>query len=90
MTENQPSTPAQPDPVALHMQAVNDLARCKAMLCANEPMRAFFLGCWGCVPAPSPTGMSYRGHSRARRSGPQARPAIVGDSWSRQSLERAI
>ena len=41
MTENQPSTPAQPDPVALHMQAVNDLARCKAMLCANEPMYLF-------------------------------------------------
>lgn len=27
-----------PDPVQLHMQAVNDLARCKAMLCAREPM----------------------------------------------------
>ena len=38
MTENHITAAAQPDPVALHMQAVNDLARCKAMLCANEPM----------------------------------------------------
>ena len=38
MTENQPSTPAQPDPIALHMEAVNSLARCRACLTANEPM----------------------------------------------------
>ena len=41
MTENQPSTPAQPDPIALHMEAVNSLARCKAFLTANEPMYLF-------------------------------------------------
>ncbi|WP_054074421.1 hypothetical protein [Comamonas testosteroni] len=29
------------DPVTLHMQAVNSLERCKAMLTANEPMYLF-------------------------------------------------
>ena len=33
------------DPVQLHMQAVNDLARCKAMLCANEPMYLYAKQC---------------------------------------------
>lgn len=41
MTENQASTPAQPDPIALHMEAVNSLARCRACLTANEPMYLF-------------------------------------------------
>ena len=41
MTENQPSTPAQPDPIARHMEAVNSLARCRACLTANEPMYLF-------------------------------------------------
>ena len=41
MTENHITAAAQPDPVALHMQAVNDLARCKACLTANEPMYLF-------------------------------------------------
>lgn len=27
-----------PDPIALHMQALNSLSRCKAMLMANEPL----------------------------------------------------
>lgn len=27
-----------PDPIALHMQALNSLSRCKAMLTANEPL----------------------------------------------------
>ena len=45
MTENHTSAAAQPDPVALHMQAVNDLARCKAMLCANEPMYLYAKQC---------------------------------------------
>ena len=27
-----------PDPIRLHMQALNSLSRCKAMLLANEPM----------------------------------------------------
>lgn len=30
-----------PDPVQLHIQAMNSLARCKAMLLANEPMYGF-------------------------------------------------
>ena len=30
-----------PDPIQLHIQAVNSLARCKAMLLANEPMYGF-------------------------------------------------
>ena len=41
MTENYTSAPAQPDPIALHMEAVNSLARCKAFLTANEPMYLF-------------------------------------------------
>ena len=32
-----------PDPIQLHIQAVNSLARCKAMLLANEPMYTFAL-----------------------------------------------
>lgn len=32
---------ASPDLVKLHMQAVNSLERCKAMLLANEPMYLF-------------------------------------------------
>ena len=32
-----------PDPIALHMQALNSLSRCKAMLTANEPMYGFAL-----------------------------------------------
>ena len=27
-----------PDPIALHMQALNSLSRCNAMLTANEPL----------------------------------------------------
>mgnify|MGYP000932924458 CR=1 FL=1 len=35
-------TDAQPlDPIALHMQVINGLARCKACLTANEPMYLF-------------------------------------------------
>ena len=30
-----------PDPIALHMQALNSLSRCKAMLTANEPLYLF-------------------------------------------------
>ena len=45
MTENHITAAAQRDPVALHMQAVNDLARCKAMLCANEPMYLYAKQC---------------------------------------------
>lgn len=30
-----------PDPIHLHMQALNSLSRCKAMLTANEPMYLF-------------------------------------------------
>lgn len=30
-----------PDPIRLHMQALNSLSRCKAMLLANEPMYLF-------------------------------------------------
>ena len=41
MTENHTSAPAQPDPIALHMEAVNSLARCRACLTANEPMYLF-------------------------------------------------
>ena len=41
MNENHTSAPAQPDPIALHMEAVNSLARCKAFLTANEPMYLF-------------------------------------------------
>lgn len=32
-----------PDPIALHMQALNSLSRCKAMLTAREPMYGFAL-----------------------------------------------
>ena len=32
-----------PDPIALHMQALNCLSHCKAMLTANEPMYGFAL-----------------------------------------------
>lgn len=31
------------DPIQLHIQAVNSLSRCKAMLIANEPMYVFAL-----------------------------------------------
>ena len=41
MTENYTSAPAQPDPIALHMEAVNSLASCRAFLTANEPMYLF-------------------------------------------------
>lgn len=41
MTENHTSAAAQQDPVALHMEAVNSLARCKACLTADEPMYLF-------------------------------------------------
>lgn len=34
-------TTGTPDPIQLHMQAVNSLSRCKAMLTANEPMYLF-------------------------------------------------
>lgn len=34
-----------PDSVQLHMQAVNDLARCKAMLCADAPMYLYAQQC---------------------------------------------
>lgn len=30
-----------PDPIQLHMQALNSLSRCKAMLTAREPMYLF-------------------------------------------------
>lgn len=30
-----------PDPIQLHIKAVNSLSRCKAMLTANEPMYLF-------------------------------------------------
>lgn len=30
-----------PAPIQLHIQAMNSLARCKAMLLANEPMYGF-------------------------------------------------
>lgn len=36
-------TTGTPDPIQLHMQAVNSLSRCKAMLTANEPMYLFAL-----------------------------------------------
>ena len=35
------ATAASPDLVKLHMQAVNSLERCKAMLLAREPMYLF-------------------------------------------------
>lgn len=38
-----PTTGNTPDPIALHMQAINCLARCKAMLTAREPMYGFAL-----------------------------------------------
>ena len=41
MTEPQTSALRQPDTIALHMEAVNSLARCKACLTANEPMYLF-------------------------------------------------
>lgn len=31
------------DPVQLHMQAINSLSRCKALILANEPMYIFAL-----------------------------------------------
>lgn len=44
-TAVQPHVPTpghnSPDPIALHMQALNSLSRCKAMLTANEPMYLF-------------------------------------------------
>lgn len=36
-----PATGNIPDPIQLHMQALNSLSRCKAMLTANEPMYLF-------------------------------------------------
>ena len=36
-----PQNATSPDPVQLHIQAMNSLARCKAMLLANEPMYGF-------------------------------------------------
>ena len=41
MTESRARATAQPDPIRLHIQAVNSLARCKAMLLANEPKYHF-------------------------------------------------
>lgn len=38
-----PSAGNTPDPIQLHMQAVNSLSRCKAMLTAREPMYGFAL-----------------------------------------------
>ena len=35
------ATGNNPDPIQLHMQALNSLSRCKAMLTANEPMYLF-------------------------------------------------
>ena len=32
---------ASPDPIQLHMQIMNSLTRCKAMLLSNEPMYDF-------------------------------------------------
>ena len=37
------TTAHPPDPIALHMQALNSLSRCKAMLTAREPMYGFAL-----------------------------------------------
>lgn len=37
------TTANTPDPIALHMQALNSLSRCKAMLTAREPMYGFAL-----------------------------------------------
>ena len=39
-TSRAPTT-GTPDPIQLHMQAMNSLSRCKAMLTANEPMYLF-------------------------------------------------
>lgn len=36
-------TTGTPDPIQLHMQAMNYLARCKALLTANEPVYLFAL-----------------------------------------------
>ena len=36
-----PATGNTPDPIQLHMQALNSLSRCKAMLMAREPMYLF-------------------------------------------------
>lgn len=36
-----PATGNIPDPTQLHMQALNSLSRCKAMLTAREPMYLF-------------------------------------------------
>ena len=36
-------TTGNPDPVQLHMRAVNMLNRCKALIMANEPMYTFAL-----------------------------------------------
>lgn len=36
-----PATGNTPDPIQLHMQALNSLSRCKAMLTAREPMYLF-------------------------------------------------
>ena len=40
-----PTTGNSPDPIALHMQALNSLSRCKVMLTANEPMYLFAQQC---------------------------------------------
>ena len=36
-------TTGNPDPIQLHMRAVNMLNRCKALIMANEPMYTFAL-----------------------------------------------
>lgn len=41
MTETQARGSTQPDPIQLHVQVVNNLARCKALILANEPMYLF-------------------------------------------------
>lgn len=40
-TEAVTPTTGTPDPIQLHIKAVNSLSRCKAMLTANEPMYLF-------------------------------------------------
>ena len=41
VTTPAPATGNTPDPIALHMQALDSLNICKAMLTANEPMYLF-------------------------------------------------
>lgn len=38
VTTPAPATGNTPDPIALHMQALNCLSRCQSMLLADEPM----------------------------------------------------